>query len=68
MRYYALILNVGADEIKEKTRIKLSEYAYDHTLSVVNNYLYKTLHNGVVFAAYREDENVSHQVYVVLVL
>lgn len=58
MRYYSLVLNTSAEEIKENARVNLREYGYDNTLVAVNNYMSKNMKNHFTFCAYREGENV----------
>lgn len=58
MRYYTFALNATSEQIKEKTKINLCEYAYENTLAAVNEYMYKNLDNAVSFFAYRQEENV----------
>ena len=63
MRYYNFALYATSDYIKERTQINLRAYGYDNTLCAVNNYMYKHLQNGVSFAAYREEGNITHAVF-----
>ncbi len=57
MRYYSLVLNTNAEEIKENTRINLREYAYENPIAAINSYMLKNMKNDVSFLAYREEEN-----------
>lgn len=57
MRYYGLVLNTNADEIKENTRINLREYAYENPIAAINSYMLKNMKNDVSFLAYRGEEN-----------
>lgn len=57
MRYYGLVLNTNAEEIKENTRINLREYAYENPIAAINSYMLKNMKNDVSFLAYREEEN-----------
>lgn len=63
MRYYSFALNANSEQIKEKTSINLREYAYENTISAVNNYMYKTIMNGLAFCAYREEGNIIFAVF-----
>lgn len=63
MRYYSFALNANSEQIKEKTSINLREYAYENTISAVNNYMYKTIRNGLAFCAYREEGNIIFAVF-----
>lgn len=55
MRYYSFALRTCAEEIKEKSKINLKEYAWENPIAAMNSYSYKTCHNGLCFFAYRED-------------
>ena len=37
MRYYNFALNGNSEQIKENTTINLQEYAYENTISAMNN-------------------------------
>ena len=63
MRYYNFALYASAEQIKEKTKINLREYAYENTYAALNNYMYKRLDNYIYFYAYREEENITFAVY-----
>ena len=63
MRYYSFALNANSEQIKEKTSINLREYAYENTISAVNNYMYKTIMNGLAFCAYREEGNTIFAIF-----
>ena len=49
MRYYCFTLNTGIEEIKEKTQIKLRDYAYQNPMEAINNYMNKTIKNSISF-------------------
>ena len=55
MRYYSLILNTDAEEIKESAKINLREYGYNNPIASVNNYLYHNMKSGISFLMYREE-------------
>lgn len=55
MRYYCFALRTCAEEIKEKSKINLKEYAWKNPIGAMNNYAYKTNPNGLCFIAYREE-------------
>lgn len=55
MRYYSLILNTDAEEIKESAKINLREYGYNNPIASVNNYLYQNMKCGISFLMYREE-------------
>ncbi len=55
MRYYCFTLNTGIEEIKEKTQIKLRDYAYQNPMEAINNYMNKTIKNSISFFVYREE-------------
>ncbi len=57
MRYYQFVLGTSSMKIKEMTKVKLRDYAYDSTLEAVNAFMYKNIKKGVTFFIYREDEN-----------
>lgn len=63
MRYYSLVLNTNAEEIKENTRINLREYAYENPIAAINSYMLKNMKNDVSFFAYREEENSVFAVF-----
>ena len=63
MRYYNFALYASAEQIKEKTKINLREYAYENTYVALNNYMYKRLDNYIYFYAYREEGNTTFAVY-----
>ncbi len=63
MRYYGLVLNTNAEEIKENTRINLREYAYENPIAAMNSYMMKNMKNDVSFFAYREEENSVFAVF-----
>lgn len=54
MRYYSLVLNTGAEQIKEKSQIKLP--GYQHPIAAMNDHMYKSMKNGITFLAYREEK------------
>ena len=55
MRYYNFALYASAEQIKEKTKINLREYAYENTYAALNNYMYKRLDNYIYFYEYKKD-------------
>lgn len=55
MRYFEVVLITSSNEIEEKSKLKLREYAYDGPVAAINNYMYKSIKNGIVFFAYREE-------------
>ncbi len=55
MRYYNFTLVTNAERISENTSINLGEYAYRCSIGAVNNYMYKSMKNGVTFIMYREE-------------
>lgn len=61
MRYYHVILNTSSEEIKEKSKVKLSSY-YDNTFAEVNDYLYKNLKKGLNFFIYREEDKLVYAI------
>lgn len=57
MRYYSLVLGTTAKMLEEKSKIKLKQYDWYNQIGAMNSYFYQTGKNGVVFVAYREEEN-----------
>ena len=57
MRYFKMKLAASEQQIKEKAKINLRDYAYDSTIAAVNVYMYKTMKNGLSFLIYRLEEN-----------
>ncbi len=57
MRYFEINLGENAEYIEENARIKYRDYPSQKVLDALNNYLYKTLKNGLYFFSYREEEN-----------
>lgn len=57
MRYFEFSLGENAEYIDENARIKYRDYSGQKVLDALNNYLYKTLKNGLYFFSYREEEN-----------
>lgn len=63
MRYYSLVLNTTAKKIEEGAKIKLNEYEYHNPIGAMNCYMYRNLKNGIIFFAYREEENAVPAVF-----
>lgn len=63
MRYYSLVLNTSAAEIKGNARVNLREYGYDNTLVAVNTYMSRNIKNYFSFCTYREGDNVIFAVF-----
>ena len=62
MRYYNFAINTNSAEIEENSIIKLRDYGYDNPIQAVNNYMFRTLSNGISFFGYREESNTVHSV------
>ena len=58
MRYYEFTIITNSEKIRENTKVKLNEYSYNGSISAVNEFMYRTLRNGITFCAYREEENM----------
>lgn len=56
MRYYNLILNTNAEEIKESAKINLRDYGYNNPIASVNNFLYRNMKCDISFLMYREED------------
>ena len=57
MRYYEFTIITNSEKIQENTKVKLKEYSYNGSISAVNEFMYRTLRNGITFCAYREKKN-----------
>ncbi len=64
MRYYEIILNTNSEKIKKNAKVDFIEYRGEDPIASFNNYLYKTLENGLYVFAYRKEENITYAVFV----
>lgn len=59
MKYFRTKIYANSEMIKERTKINLREYAYANPIAAVNNYMYKTMKNGLCFMAFREEGDTT---------
>lgn len=59
MRYFEFVLKINSEQISEKAKIKLREYAYQNPVAAMNNYMYHNMKNGICYFAYREEVGVT---------
>lgn len=59
MRYFEFVLKINSEQISEKAKIKLREYAYQNPVAAMNNYMYQNMKNGICYFAYREEAEVT---------
>lgn len=55
MRYFRFALIANAEQVNENSRINLRDYAFNNPIGAVNNYIYKTVENGITFFIYRQE-------------
>ncbi|MBO4407525.1 MAG: AAA family ATPase, partial [Clostridia bacterium] len=59
MRYYSFSIFADANDIKENAAVNLKNYDYDSPIAAMNQYMYRNVKNGLIFFAYREEENAT---------
>lgn len=59
MWYFVFVLKINSEQISEKAKIKLREYAYQNPVAAMNNYMYQNMKNGICYFAYREEAEVT---------
>ncbi len=63
MRYYNCVIKTNEEQIKEKAKIRLKDYAFQSSITAMNSFFYKNIENGLCFAAYREEGEATYAVF-----
>ena len=63
MRYYSFTINTNAQLIKEKTKVRLSDYCYDSPIAAATTFVHKNTNGALSFLIYDVKDETAYAAF-----